>query len=277
MRKKLLKYLEAILGIILIAVAFDLFIAPLKIVIGGTSGIALIVNEIFGINTSDFITIFYILMILLNLIVYGFDETKKLIFCSILYPLFISLFEKLPNLIILDYSNKLLLFLIAAVITGIGNGMIYKNGFLCGGTDVLKKIICDILKMPMGNAIFIFDGVLVIIGGILFGVNSVLYAIIILYIISNVTDRIILGVSNKKMFYIMTKYPEEVKQCIKDKLHAGITEMDAVGGYTSDKFHVLMTVISTSDYVKLKKHINEIDEQAFYIITDSYHTHLHSS
>ena len=276
-RKNIKTYLVVILGLILSALSFDLFLAPLKIVVGGTNGLSILVGEILNISPSTLLTIFYILMIFVNLIFYGFNDTKKLLFCSILYPVFVKVFECLPNIINLDYSNKLLHYLIFAILYGIGCGLTFRHGFLGGGLDVLKKIISDKLKIPMGKAIFIVDAILVISGGFIFGLNSVLYAIIILYISSNVTDRIILGVSNKKMFYIMTKKPEEVSEIIKNNLHCGMTQIDAVGGYKASKYHVLMTVISTHDYVKLKKYINEIDEHAFYIITDCYYTYHHGN
>lgn len=271
--KNIKKYLIVILGLILLALSFDLFLAPLKIVVGGTNGLAILVGEILNINPSTLLSVFYALMIIVNFIFYGFNDTKKLLFCSILYPIFVSLFECLPNIINLDYSNRLLHYIIFGILYGIGCGIIFREGFVGGGLDVLKKIISDKFKIPMGKAIFTVDAVLIVSGGFIFGLNSVLYAIIILYISSEVTDRIILGVSNKKMFYIMTKKPNEVSDCIKNNLHCGITQIDAVGGYKASKYHVLMTVISTHDYVKLKKYINEIDEHAFYIITDSYYTY----
>lgn len=273
----LLKYLETTLGIILTAISFDLFLAPLKIVVGGTSGFAILIGELFNINPQNIVTIVYIIMVIVNLLFYGFKETKKLLFCSILYPILVTLFENLPNIIVLDYTNKLLHYLLSALLYGLGTGLIFKNGFIGGGLDVLKKILSNTLKIPMGKATFIVDAVLVITGGFIFGVNSVLYAIIIVYISSNVTDRIILGVSNKKMFYIMTKNPDEVRKCIETELKCGITQIDAIGGYTHDKQHMLMTVISTRDYVKLKTRVDEIDKNAFFIITDSYHMYYHGN
>lgn len=277
MRKNIYKYLTVILGTILTALSFDLFLSHLKIVVGGSSGLSILIGELTGIDTSTLISIIYIVMILVNMIFYGFKETRKLLFCSILYPLLVKLFSNLSTIMGLDYTNKLLYCLMSAIFYGAGCGLIFKSGFLGGGLDVLKKIISDKLKIPMGKSAFMVDAILVISGGFIFGINSVLYAIIILYISSNVTDRIMLGVSNKKMFYIMTKNPEEVRDCIKNKLKCGITEIDAIGGYTTGKYHVLMTIISTRDYVKLKEYINKIDERAFYIITDSYHTHYHEN
>ena len=69
------KYLEIILGMILVAIAFNLFITPLKIVIGGTNGLSIIVNYLFGINTSMFVALFYVFAFVLNLLFFGIKDT----------------------------------------------------------------------------------------------------------------------------------------------------------------------------------------------------------
>ena len=275
MERNIKKYIEIIFGMMLIAFSFNLFIYPLKIVIGGTNGIAVLVNEITSLDTSLFVTLFYIATFILNLIVFGIKDTKKLILGSVLYPIFVKLFANVTTYIPLDYTNKLLIYLVASITIGVGNGLVYKEGFITGGTDVIKKIMNQKLKMPMGTCVFIMDALIVLSGGYIFGINSVLYAIIILFISSKATDMMMLGVSTKKMFYIMTKSPNEVRKYVKDNLNCGITEIDAIGGYTEDKYHVLMCVISTKDYMKLKKGINAIDENAFFVVTDSYHMHYH--
>jgi len=274
-KNTIIKYIEITLGLIAFAVEFNLFISPLNMVVGGSSGLAIIFKRLLNIDTSLFITIFYIAMVLLNLLIYGFKDTRKLILGSILYPIAINVFAFLPNLIVLDYSNKLLFCICAGICSGIGGGLTYKNNFFTGGTDIPKKIMSDKLKIPMSTAIKIFDGILIILGGFIFGLTNILYAIIILYVSSKTVDRIMLGISNKKMFYIMTNHGEEIRECIKNELKCGITEIDAIGGYQNKKNNILMCVISTRDYFKFKKRISEIDKDAFFIITDSYHVYYH--
>ena len=274
-RKNIIKYIEIAIGIIAFSIEFNLITSPLNIVVGGSSGLAVIVKKLFGMDTSTFITIFYVIMLVLNFFVYGKNSTKKLIIGSILYPIGIHLFKNITNYIVLDYSNVLMLCIIDGVLRGIACGFTYKNNFLTGGTDVPKKIISDKLKITMGNSVRIFDGILIIFGGFIFGVNRVLYAIIILYITSKVTDKIILGISNKKMFYIMTDKPEEIRSSVKNDLKCGITEIDAIGGYNDKRHNMLMCVIPTRDYIKLKDFINKIDKDAFFIVTDSYHMYYH--
>ena len=274
--KKLVYYVEILLGVIAFGIEFNLFISPLNIVVGGSSGLAIILNKLVGIDKSTFITIFYISMVLLNLIIYGFKDTRKLLLGSILYPVAINIFSFLPDIIPLDYQNNvLLLCIMGAVFSGIGGGLTYKNNFLTGGTDVPKKIMSDKLKIPMSTAIRIFDGALILLGGFIFGPNNILYAIIILYISSKIIDKIMLGISNKKMFYIMTDKPNEIRDSVHHNLKCGITEIDVVGGYDEKRHNMLMCVIPTRDYIKLKEIINQIDKQAFFIVTDSYHMYYH--
>ena len=167
--KKLVYYVEILLGVIAFGIEFNLFISPLNIVVGGSSGLAIILNKLVGIDKSTFITIFYISMVLLNLIIYGFKDTRKLLLGSILYPVAINIFSFLPDIIPLDYQNNvLLLCIMGAVFSGIGGGLTYKNNFLTGGTDVPKKIMSDKLKIPMSTAIRIFDGALILLGGFIF-------------------------------------------------------------------------------------------------------------
>lgn len=273
--KTIIKYIEIAIGLIAFGIEFNLFISPLNMVVGGSSGLAIIFKKLFNIDTSLFISLFYIAMVLLNLLVYGFKDTKKLLIGSILYPISINIFSFLPNIITLDYSNKLLFCICAGLFSGIGGGLTYKNNFFTGGSDVPKKIMSEKLKMPMSTAIKIFDGVLIAFGGFIFGLTNILYAIIILYISSKTIDKIMLGISYNKMFYIITDKGEQIKEYIKNELKCGITEIDSIGGYENKKNHILMCVISTRDYIKFKKKIDEIDDKAFLIITDSYHMYYH--
>jgi len=73
----------------------------------------------------------------------------------------------------------------------------------------------------------------------------------------------------------MTNKPEEIRNSVRNDLNCGITEIDAIGGYKEKKHSMLMCVVPTRDYIKLKRLINKIDNDAFFIVTDSYHMYYH--
>lgn len=98
----------------------------------------------------------------------------------------------------------------------------------------------------------------------------VMYATIILYINSIIMDRVLVGVSKNKSIYIMTTKEKEIREYVLKTLHHGITEFDVKGGFQFHKKKVLMTVIPTKDYFRLKEGIKLIDKDVFMIVTDSY-------
>ena len=83
-------------------------------------------------------------------------------------------------------------------------------------------------------------------------------------------DRVLIGVSANKSIYIMTTKEKEVNEFITEHLHHGTTEFDVEGGLEYQKRKVLMTVIPTKDYFKLKEGVKLIDNKCFFIVTDSY-------
>ena len=133
-----------------------------------------------------------------------------------------------------------------------------------------NQIISKYFKTSLGKSMLFSDGLIVLCSGLFFGINSMLYSIIILYIISLMSDRVVLGTSDNKMFYIVTKKDEEVKEFILKYLNHGVTIFKGKGGYSKNNENVLMAVLPTKDYYRLKEGINEIDKDAFFIVTDSY-------
>ena len=114
------------------------------------------------------------------------------------------------------------------------------------------------------------DGLIVLLSAIVFGPTKLMYAIIVLYIISVMSDKVVLGISDSKAFYIITNEEDKIKQYILKYLNHGVTIFNAKGGYTKENQKVLMCVLPTRDYYRLKEGIHEIDKDAFFIITDAY-------
>ena len=114
------------------------------------------------------------------------------------------------------------------------------------------------------------DGLIVLSSSFVFGPTKMMYAIIILYLISLMSDKVILGVSDSKAFYIITDEDEKVKQYILKYLNHGVTVFNARGGFAKEKQTVLMCVLPTKDYYRLKEGLREIDKNAFFVVTDAY-------
>lgn len=268
-KNKLVRISQFLLGLVIISIAFNVFILPTKIVYG-MSGVGIILNNVCGIDPSTVILIGDILLLILSLILLGYDKTKSSILGSLLYPIMVKLTAFIPNYINVGNAEPLIMTLYGAVLSGFGLGLIFKAGYTTGGTDVLNQIASKYLKMSIGNAMLITDGLIILSGVFVFGWTQVMYSLISLYIISMMTDKVILGISQRKAFYIITNEENKVKKYVMNELNHGITELHAMGGFTGKKQAVLMCVIPTSEYYAFKEGIHKIDKNAFFVVTDAY-------
>lgn len=267
---KVKELIEFIFGCFLVALAFNLFMSPSNLIAGGVSGFSLILKHFFGLNPSTIISVSNIFLIILSFIFLGKEKTKTTILGSILFPVFVSLTEHLSTYISFKESELILIAVFGGTLQGLGAGLIFRAGYSTGGTDILNMIVSKIFKISLGNSMFFTDGLIIVLGAFVFGFNHLMYSLIILFLISNLTDRVVLGISDSKAFYIITSKEKEVKDFVINELHHGITEFNAEGGYNNEHQTVLMSVVPTREYYKLKEGIHRIDKNAFFVVMDSY-------
>lgn len=264
------RIIEFVLGCFVVSVAYNLFIAPIELVPGGVGGIAIIVKGLTNIDNAITIFILNIFLLTLSYILLGKEKTRASILGSILFPIFVWLTEDINVWLQIDNSRLLLSAISGGILFGLGAGLIFRAGFTTGGTDIVNQIISKYFKITIGKSMLLSDGLIVLASSYFFGINHMLYSILVLYIVSIISDKIILGISDSKMFLIVTEKDEQVKDYIIKKLGHTVTVFKGKGGYKREKDDVLMAILPTKDYYLLRDGIKKIDKQAFFIITDTY-------
>ena len=276
-RNRFKRYSFLVIGCFLVAFAFNVFFSPNNLVTGGVSGLSIVINNITGMSTSLFIAITYIVLLILSYLMLGKETTKYSLIGSILYPLFVYITQDIANLIQFNVDNMLLITLFGAVISGIGSGLTFKYGFSTGGSDIICQIISKYFKISMGNAskilnfvIILGSGFFIAEGNSLYAWDNVMYALIAVYISTMLMDRVLLGISDSKSFYIITEHETSIKHFLINELGRGVTVLEARGGYTGNMKKVLMCIIPTKQYFLAKEGILEIDKEAIVLINDVY-------
>lgn len=268
-QNKTIRILILVISLILSALVYNLFLLPLKIVSGGSGGIATIVNYVYGINPSIMILLISLACIIVSFMYLGVEKTKATILASILYPLFIQLTSPIAEMTTMN-ADKLLLVIFAGVLGGISSGLIYRVGYNSGGTAAINQILFEKLKISVAKSSLLINSAIVIVGAFFFGTTNALYAIIYLYICNIVTDKVLLGISNNKAFYIITSEENKVKEYIIKNLEHDVTIFDVKGGFMEQKRKVILTVVPSRDYYKVTEGIKAIDKEVFFVVTDSY-------
>jgi len=269
-KQKVIEWGYITIGIIITAFAFSFFLEPFKLVIGGVSGLAIVFKDSLGINPSTMILILNVLLLLVGLILLGKDFFIKTIYGSLMYPVFVWFFSfiyKTINFDAFQTDNLTLIILFASILMGIGIGLVVRYNGTTGGTEIPQKILFKYAHLPYSISLYVLDGIVVLIGAIYFkAFELALYAIISIALSGFVMDMIVFSGYNKRTVFIISKEKDLISHEIQEKLGRGTTIIKSVGGYSDEPRDILVCVLSTLEFYKLRTIINECDKQAFYFV-----------
>ncbi|HBF77282.1 MAG TPA: YitT family protein, partial [Clostridiaceae bacterium] len=211
-REEVLRLIYILMGSLITAISINIFTIPHKLVSGGVSGIALIIQYLTGIPTG-----YMVFLINIPIFIFGIKEVDKdFIIHSLIGTVALSVFLVLTrNLSSYFYVKDILLSCIyAGVFGGIGIGIVLRNRGSQGGTDIIAVVVKRRYGISIASVSFIINIVIVIIGAVLNNVEIALYTLISMYVSSVVLNRVIEGFDRKKLLFIVTKKDKEVSQAI---------------------------------------------------------------
>ena len=169
-----------------------------------------------------------------------------------------------------DVDEMIVIVCLAGFFYGVSNGIIYKMGYTTGGGDVIMQLLSKYCKIGSARANFIYSFIIIALSGLVFGISSLIYAVIILVISNMLIDKIIVGISNSKVFFINTKMKEDIKKIISNEFESGFTVIPTNSAFLHKKGELIMVVVPNREYYSFKNRILEIDPDAFFIINDCY-------
>lgn len=270
MQKKLLNYLSALLGAVIMAAALNMFLIPAGIAAGGASGLATVVSHLLG-RVADISVGALILVINIPIFIWGrrhFDRAYMI--RSLLGMLCLSAATDILGCLKPITSDMILSSVYGGALMGIGIGLVFRAGMTTGGTDIaahiLKKRFPD---FSVGRFVLMIDAAVALLSGAAYGRwENVLYSAAALFVSSYVLDLIVEGIDFAKMVFIISDKPEIISAEISSVLEHGSTVLHASSPYTGRKKSVLMCVVKKYEIGKMKKIIQSLDKDAFFIVSD---------
>ena len=263
-------YLITIIGILISAFSFCVFFKPYGIVSSGVAGISILFNELFDLNEAVSIFLLSIMFLIIGCLFLGYEDVKKSILGTILFPLFIYLFSVVTIKIDLSIDNNLLACIVGGLSLGFGMGLIYRDDHYIGGIDILNRILARNSDADYSIITIITDVIVVLFGGLVFGFETLVYSAIAIFFYRLMIEKIIIGIGDNRSFYIITSKGDRIKKMIVDDLGHGATIIKGKGAYSNENKDVIFVAIPRKDYYRLKEGIKKIDKEAFFIVSSSY-------
>ena len=280
LRKLLKQYLFVSIGVILVDLGFYFFLQPANLVIGGMTGVSIILSRYIP-DTSWFTPSIFLyfangICLILGLIFIGKDFFFKTIYASLLSPTFIFILEKTVdhNLFYnnIEETKLLICFLCSSLLTGLGVGIAVKNNGSTGGMDVIQKMISKFFKVPMSMTMYVTDIIVVFIAGFYFNpfkfdLGLTVYGIVGVIGVAYIVDIVALSLRPRRTMYVITKKPDIIKEVIYKELDRGVTLSDVRGGYTGDTLTMIICTMDKNESYRMSSIVTSIDPKAFTFVT----------
>lgn len=267
-KKRILSILIILLGNTGLAVSVQLFVVPNELITGGVAGLGLFFQNIFpAMPLSVFTFVFNMLMFLLGLVVLGKTFALTTLLSSVYYPIALGALEffcadvKLTN-------NDLLAALYGGIILGISLGLVIREGASTGGFDIPELIVHKYMGIPISVLVYAVDFLILLLQAVRNSSDTILYGIAMVFVCSICMDKVLLIGTKKTQMKIISNHYEEIRQAIIREADRGVTVLYGETGYLRENVHMLLTVMSNREVAKMRRIIEEIDEEAFIAVSE---------
>ncbi len=257
-------------GSMLYAVEVNAFTAPNHIAAGGITGVATMLNFVFGTPIGLMAFLINVPIILWAIVEIGYKLVAKTLFGIVMMSVMIDLFSHfMPHY----EGNMFIVALVAGVLEGVGLSLVFLRGATTGGTDMIARLLGRRLPhVSMGKLMLAVDGLIVLVSVFVYGsIENGVYACIVIFVSTKIIDNILYGADSGtgKMFLVMSPRVEAMGARIMEELDRGVTYLDSKGGFTREPSETLLCAVRRFEVYHIQQIIREVDRDAFVIVGDA--------
>lgn len=258
-----------LVGSVLYAAGIVCFVNPANMAPGGMSGVAILLNYLWGLPIGTMTIVLNIPLLILSYIFLGKSLTwktvKSLVISSLMVDLVMARYAPVYA------GDRMIGGVFGGVLMGAGLAIIFLRGSTTGGTDIISFLVKKWYPhVPIGRMIMVVDCIIIGVSVLVFGnLESALYGLISLYCCSMVIDGIIYGLDKGSMVMVVSEKNDEIAAQIMDELERGVTLLKGQGAYTGTDRDVLMCAVRKQQFARVRAIIYEKDPNAFVIVSET--------
>ncbi len=264
------RIISLLVGTFVLTFVYNKFLVANHIVVGGVSGLAILVEEMTGLSTTVFINVSNAVLVVLSFIVLGKKETIEQLIGCITYIMMLNVTAPLAKNFAFEFESQMLMLICVSIVYGLSNGFVYRAGFSTGGTDFLSLMLSEKLKKPMPQVSLVIQIIVILLSIYVFGVPSVMLSVFIIFVSNKVMNAVLFGVSTNKMVYVISNDNDKIEEYIMNNIKVGATEIKIKGGLFNKRRQLLLCVLHNAQYAMFKNAVLSIDPEAFILCKRCY-------
>ena len=259
-----LKYLGIMAGCLIAASSINLFVVPSSLLTGGVTGIAIIFYFLTGLPIGAQTLAYNVPLLIASYKLLGKKYTLDVVIGTMMFSFALDATKFLATYT--PTQDLMLASIYGGIFNGIGYGIVFRMNGSTGGFDILGAIFKKYYSLDIGSVIFGFNCLIVAVAGVLFNMNSAMFTLICMYLTSQMTNKVIDGINQRKAILIVSDKAKDIADGIIADIGRGVTFLNGEGAYTGDPKKIVMVVVSMTQIAKIKIVVNTVDRNAFMLI-----------
>ena len=250
-------------GTAIVAAAVFFFMLPSHVSVGSGAALAMVLSNYIPLSVSTITLIMNVGLLIIGFILVGPEFGGKTVYCSILMPVIMGVFERVfPNFQSIT-QDPLLDVICYILVVGIGLAILFSRNASSGGLDIVAKIMNKYLRMDLGKAM-IYSGVAVALSSALcYDSKTVVLSVLGTYFGGMIVDNFIFGINIKRRVCVISKDLDTIVDFVLHELHSGATLNNIIGAYDNTPKVEMITIVDKNEYRLLMDYIRKVDPKAF--------------
>ena len=262
-RKTIEEFAIITVGTIIVAIAVFFFMLPSHVSVGSGAALAMVLSNFIPLSVSTITLIMNMGLLIIGFLLIGPEFGAKTVYCSILMPLVMGVFEKIfPNFQSIT-QDPLLDVICYILVVGIGLAILFSRNASSGGLDIVAKIMNKYLKMDLGQAMSASGIIVALSSALCYDSKTVVLSLLGTYFGGMVVDHFIFGINIKRRVCVISNDLEPIVDFVLHELHSGATLNEIIGAYDRTPRMEMVTIVDKNEYKQLMDYVRKIDPKAF--------------
>ena len=261
LREELKNDLLVVVGLLVAAAAYRMYLIPNQVVNGGFTGVGQLLNHATDISVGLVNIALNVPLFLISMKSMGLRFGVRSLIAMVLMSLLIDHIPLPPAT-----DDMLLASVYGGAISGIGFGLVLRGNATTGGTDMLAALLHRLVPViKVSYAIFMIDGLVIIASAFVFEAQAAMYGLISAFLCNVLIDLVLEGPNSAHSYFIISDKSEAIAEKIMHEMNRGVTGLEAVGMYSQQHKQVLLCVVNRFEAMRLRRIIFEADPHAFVV------------
>lgn len=262
-RNVIKEFIIITVGSIIVAAAVFFFMLPSHVSVGSGAALAMVLSNYIPLPVSVITLIMNIGLLIIGFILVGPEFGIKTVYCSVLMPIVMGIFELIfPNFQSIT-QDPLLDVICYILVVGIGLAILFPRNASSGGLDIVAKIMNKFLHIEMGKAMSISGIAVALTSALCYDTKIVVLSVLGTYFGGMIVDHFIFDLDIKRRVCIISPKLDEILDYILHELHSGATLNEIIGAYDNVQRKEIITIVDKQEFKALMNYVKKIDPKAF--------------